>query len=32
MIRIGGMLTKSQYQYTLQDLDMQELQDSPRSS
>ncbi len=27
MIRIGGMLTKSQYQYTLQDLDMQELED-----
>jgi HAE1 family hydrophobic/amphiphilic exporter-1 len=26
MIRIGGMLTKSQYQYTLQDLDMKELQ------
>jgi len=28
MIRIGGMLTKSQYQYTLQDLDMQELEES----
>ena len=28
MIRMGGKLTKSQYQYTLQDLDMQELQDS----
>jgi HAE1 family hydrophobic/amphiphilic exporter-1 len=27
MIRIGGMLTKSQYQYTLQDLDMRELED-----
>jgi hydrophobe/amphiphile efflux-1 (HAE1) family protein len=27
-IRIGGMLTKSQYQYTLQDLDQSELQDS----
>ena len=27
MIRIGGMLTKSQYQYTLQDLDMKELED-----
>jgi HAE1 family hydrophobic/amphiphilic exporter-1 len=26
MIRIGGMLTKSQYQYTLQDLDMKELE------
>ncbi len=26
MIRIGGKLTKSQYQYTLQDLDMEELQ------
>jgi HAE1 family hydrophobic/amphiphilic exporter-1 len=26
MIRIGGMLTKSQYQYTLQDLDMHELE------
>ncbi|HUJ47198.1 MAG TPA: efflux RND transporter permease subunit [Rhizomicrobium sp.] len=26
MIRIGGMLTKSQYQYTLQDLDINELQ------
>lgn len=25
MIRIGGRLTKSQYQYTLQDTDMQEL-------
>ena len=28
MIRIGGRLTKSQYQYTLQDLDIQELQTS----
>ncbi|HEY7977937.1 MAG TPA: efflux RND transporter permease subunit [Rhizomicrobium sp.] len=28
MIRMGGHLTKSQYQYTLQDLNMQELQDS----
>jgi HAE1 family hydrophobic/amphiphilic exporter-1 len=28
MIRIGGRLTKSQYQYTLQDLDMNELQDA----
>ncbi|MGN6517241.1 MAG: efflux RND transporter permease subunit [Rhizomicrobium sp.] len=27
MIRMGGHLTKSQYQYTLQDLDMNELQD-----
>ena len=27
-IRIGGMLTKSQYQYTLQDLDLKELQTS----
>src|SRR5262249_11739301 len=27
MIRIGGRLTKSQYQYTLQDLDMKELQE-----
>ncbi|HWA30649.1 MAG TPA: efflux RND transporter permease subunit [Rhizomicrobium sp.] len=26
MIRMGGHLTKSQYQYTLQDLDMDELQ------
>jgi len=28
MIRIGGRLTKSQYQYTLQDLDIPELQDT----
>ena len=28
MIRMGGKLTKSQYQYTLQDLDMQELEES----
>jgi len=28
MIRIGGKLTKSEYQYTLQDLDMQELNES----
>ena len=28
MIRIGGRLTKSQYQYTLQDLDMNELEAS----
>ncbi|HSM96052.1 MAG TPA: efflux RND transporter permease subunit [Rhizomicrobium sp.] len=28
MIRMGGKLTKSQYQYTLQDLDMRELEDS----
>ncbi|HVU19260.1 MAG TPA: efflux RND transporter permease subunit [Rhizomicrobium sp.] len=28
MIRIGGKLTKSEYQYTLQDLDMQELEES----
>ena len=28
MIRIGGRLTKSQYQYTLQDLDMRELEES----
>jgi len=28
MIRIGGRLTKSQYQYTLQDLDIEELQTS----
>ena len=27
-IRIGGMLTKAQYQYTLQDLDLKELYDS----
>ncbi len=27
MIRIGGRLTKSQYQYTLQDLDMKELEE-----
>src|SRR6185437_15950822 len=27
-IRMGGRLSKSQYQYTLQDLDMEELQDS----
>jgi HAE1 family hydrophobic/amphiphilic exporter-1 len=27
-IRMGGRLSKSQYQYTLQDLDMDELQDS----
>jgi HAE1 family hydrophobic/amphiphilic exporter-1 len=28
MIRIGGKLTKSEYQYTLQDLDMRELERS----
>jgi HAE1 family hydrophobic/amphiphilic exporter-1 len=28
MIRIGGQLTKSQYQYTLQDLDLGELQET----
>ncbi|MGH6870223.1 MAG: efflux RND transporter permease subunit [Rhizomicrobium sp.] len=28
MIRIGGKLTKSQYQYTLQDLDQTELQET----
>jgi HAE1 family hydrophobic/amphiphilic exporter-1 len=31
MIRIGGKLTKSQYQYTLQDLDMNELQTASNS-
>ncbi len=29
-IRIGGMMTNSQYQYSLQDLDMSELQDATR--
>ncbi|HTQ13767.1 MAG TPA: efflux RND transporter permease subunit [Rhizomicrobium sp.] len=28
MIRVGGKLTKSEYQYTLQDLDMKELEDA----